>query len=265
MFPVRRAWDISAVISQRLSEIFFFFRANLWALLAVTLPFALAGTVVVHAFGEPLLMNDEQTGAVQWQSLLALLVLYPLALGVKILAIHALAGSLPLQASALLGEALRLWPTLAAISVLGGLFVGSVTMLSLGVGIELLRVAGLLGGPAAGLLMFFALPGVFLYARIGTATIIATLEGQSALAALGAAWQRSQPDQQAMFRLLLLMVSGLLMVLMLVFGLLGAGGESFVKSAPGDLFARGLSEWIFCVITIAFYRFWSLQQRDPSA
>lgn len=252
------------MISQRLSETLFFFRANLWALLAVTLPFAMAGSFAVHAFGEPLVMQDEQPGEVHWQSLLALLALYPLALGVKTLAIHALASGLPLHVSALLSESLRLWPTLAAISVLGGLFIGSVTMLSLGVGIELLRAIGLLGGAAAGLLVFFMLPGVYLYARIGTATVIAAVEGQSALAALGAAWQRSQQDQQAMFRVLLIVSVGLLLVLMAVFGLLASGGESFVKSLPGDLLARGLSEWIFSLVSIALYRFWSLQQREPA-
>jgi hypothetical protein len=251
------------VINQRISEILFFFRSNLWQLLAVTLPFALAGALLVHAFGEPMAIENETAGEVHWQSVFGLLVLYPLALGVKILGIHALASAAPLQPGALLAEALRLWPALAAISLLGALFAGSVAMLSLGVGIEVLRAAGLLGGAAAGLLVFFALPALYLYARIGTATLIAALEGQSALAALGAAWQRSQADQAVMFRVLLLLISGIVLAMLLLFGLLSSAGEEFVKSFAGDLFARGLSEWIFCLVTIALYRFWSLQQGAP--
>lgn len=253
------------MINQRIREILFFFRSNLWPLLAVTLPFALAGTLLVHVFGEPMAIENETAGEVHWQSALGLLALYPLALGVKVLAIHALAAAAPLQAGALLGEALRLWPTLAAISLLGALFAGSVTMLSLGVGIELLRAAGLLGGPAAGLLAFFALPGLYLYARLGTAPVIAAIEGQATLAALGSAWQRSQADQAVMFRVLLLVVTGIVLAMLLLFSLLSAAGEDFVRSLPGDLLARGLSEWVFCLVTIALYRFWSLQPRTDAS
>lgn len=252
------------MISQRIREILFFFRSNLWPLLAVTLPFALAGALLVHAFGEPMAIENETAGDVHWQSVFGLLVLYPLALGVKLLAIHAMANAAPLNAASLLGEALRLWPSLAAISLLGAMFAGSVAMLGLGVGIEVLRGAGLLGGPAAGLLVFFALPALYLYARIGTATVIAALEGLPALAALGAAWQRSQADQAVMFRVLLFILGSIVLAMLLLFSLISSAGEAFVKSFTGDLLARSLSDWVFCLVTVAFYRFWSLQPREES-
>jgi hypothetical protein len=254
--------EVFLVTNQRLREVLYFFRANLRALLAVTLPFAAAGTLSVQLFGEPVLFEGEQPGAVQWQSALLLVTLYPLALGVKTLAIHELAEHRPLLVSPLLAGALRLWPTLLAVSLLGGLFVGSVTLLSLGIGIELLQALGVLQGVGGGLLFMFTLPGIYLYGRVGSASIIAAVEGRSALDSLGAAWRRSLPDHVVLFNTLLAVISALLLVFVALFAALAAAGDDVVKSAAGDFLARGLSEWLFCVVTVTFYRFWSLQPRS---
>lgn len=247
---------------ERLREILFFFRANLLALLAVTLPFAAAGTLITQVFGEPVQFEADSPGSVHWQSALTLLALYPLALGVKTVAIHRLAGNEPLTAGALLGEGLRLWPTMAALSLLTGLFIGSAAMLGLGVGMEILQGAGLVPGAGAGLLFLFALPALWLYVRVGCAGIIAAAEGLGALDALGAAWRRSRALQGMMFPTLLAVLGALLLLLVLLFALLGAGGPEATVSAGADLLARSVSEWLFCLLTIAFYRFWSLLPRD---
>ncbi len=66
-----------------------------------------------------------------------------------------------------------------------------------------------------------------------------------------------------MFSTLLILLGVLMAALILVFGLLGTFGSDDVEgtSAGIDLLVRGVSEWLFCLLTIAFYRFWSLLPR----
>ena len=165
-------------------------------------------------------------------------------------------------AGALLGDSLRLWPTMAAVSLLTGLFVGSAALFGLGLGMQLLLGVGILPGSGSAFLILFTLPALWLYTRVGYAGIIAAVEGRGALDALGAAWQRSREVQGQMFPVLTLIIGILLTVFVLAFALIGAEGPGATVSAGGDLLARVLSEWLFCLLTIAFYRFWSLSPRD---
>lgn len=246
---------------QRLREILFYFRENTLMLLAVTLPFAAAATLATQWLGEPVLVNAEsKPDAVAWRSALLLCLLYPLGLGVKTLAIHRRAGNEPLLAGELLIGSLRLWPTLALVSLLSGLFVTSGVVLGVAFGHSLLNATGLMGGATSGLLVLFMLPGLWLYARVGCASIIVVAENLGAVKAMGEAWQRSRVMQLEIFNTLLAIGGVLLLVLLAVFSLLGISANG--ASAGADFFARGLGEWLFCLLTIAFYRFWSLLPRD---
>ena len=223
------------VIGERLREVFYFFRANLWALLLVTLPFGAITALVVHLFGEPLLMVNEQP-RVEWKGAVLLTLLQPLALGMKVVAIHRLAGGLPLALGEVLRESLRLWPVLAAISVLMGLAVG------------------------VGLLVLFVIPGAWLYARLGYAPIIAVTESRGALEALAESWQRSRAQQFELFMLTLVLGAVLVAVMVALFGIVAHVDASATFGA--DLAARGINELLFCLLTISFYRYWSLSRQD---
>lgn len=260
--------EVFLVIYERLREVVYFFAANWLALLAVTLPFAVASTLAVAIFGQPLPNEGEETvQTVAWQSALLLLLIYPLALGVKVLAIHRIASGEPLSAAGLLLPTLRLWPTLMALSLLTLLLAGAIVLMSLGMGLQLLQTLGLSGGPAGGLLLLFFLPGIYLYARLGCAPVIAVTEGLTAMEAISAAWQRSLARHADMFWSLLLLGSALLLVLLVLFGLLGKLGGAD-DMAPDEmplaasLFAQIVGEWLFCLLTITFYRYWSLLPRS---
>lgn len=285
--------EVFLVTSERLREVFYFFRLHWLALLLLTLPFALASTLVVLALGQPLPATaDQQVTSAQWQSALLLLLMHPLALGVKTVAIHHLASGDALRVGGVVLAAMRLWPTLAALALLSGLFVGAATLLSLGVGIELLQGMGLLKGVGGGLLFLFLLPGIYLYARVGSAPVIAVAEGLSAITAMSAAWQRSLSQHLVMFRTVLVLALVLLSVLLLLFAALAAPASDAAAAADSaiaastdsaaltttpaataattdapsvasSLFIQAIGEWLFCLLTIAFYRFWSLLPRSP--
>lgn len=220
-------------MQQRLRETLYFFRTNLVALLTVTLPLAALASLVVHSWGEPLLLVDDKP-QVQAGSAALLAALYPLALGVKLAAIHRLANGQALAIAPLLGEALRLWPVLLGISLLLGMAVG------------------------IGLLVLFIIPGAYAYARLGLAPIIAVTEGKGVLESLGQAWQRSRDIQFDLFMITLLIGSVLVLVMLAVFYMVG---QADAGSSPGaDLVARAVNELLFCLLSIAFYRYWSLGQ-----
>lgn len=227
------------MIGARLREILFFFRTNVVALLAVTLPFAVVASLVVHNLGEPITLEKDQL-VPHWQSALALALVYPLALAAKVVAIHRLArGDAVMTGTALvslLADSLRLWPAFAGISLVTGLAVGSGFFL-------------------------FILPGVWFYARFGFAPIVAVTGRLGAMEALVASWQRSQDRQIELLTLVLLIGGALVLVMLLVFGLLAQGEAS--PSLGADMAARGINELLFCLLTIAFYRLWSLGEQPP--
>jgi hypothetical protein len=224
------------MIGDRLRETLYFFRANAGALAAVTLPFAALAAGGAHLLGEPVAIEEEQA-VFHWEAALLLTVLYPLALAVKLLAVHALAGEGRLPPPArLLSLALQRWAPLLGVSV--------VIALAMGIGLYL-----------------FVLPGIWIYARLGFAPLLAVLEGMSPDEALRASWRMSQPLQHELMGVAFLLGGGVILVMLTVFQLIaGAGAE---ESPTADLLARALGEWLFCLPSIAFYRYWSLA-RQPT-
>lgn len=216
---------------QRLNEVLFFFRANFVALLAVTLPFAVAAAVIAHALGEPVALVDEKP-VVHWQSALALTLLYPLALGVKVAAVHQLATGGRLDAGPLVSTALAAWPALLVVALVMGVAVGF------------------------GLLFLFVVPGAYLYARLGYAPILVMTEQRRAPDALAEAWRRSRESQLDLFLLTLVLGVALVLGMLLVFHGLAAAGAS--ASLGADIFARAVNELLISLLTILFYRYWSL-------
>lgn len=227
--------EIFLVMSTRLGEIFFFFRSNILALLVVTLPFAIAASLIVHGLGEPI-VADGKSFAVNSHSALLLSLLYPLALGAKVIAIHRLARGESIAFTALLADTLRAWPVLAGISLLMGLAVGS------------------------GLFLFIV-PGIWCYARLGYAPILAVTEKLGVIASLTASWQRTQAQQLELFTLTMLIGSALVMIMLLALSLVTHTWTTIPLAA--DIAARGLDELLFCLLTIAFYRYGSLAVRTP--
>lgn len=227
--------EIFLVMHTRLGEIFFFFRSNIMALLAVTLPFAIATSLIVHGVGEPV-VADGKSFAVNSTSALLLSLLYPLALGAKVIAIHHLARGEGITFAALLVDTLRAWPVLAGISLLMGLAVGS------------------------GLFLFIV-PGIWCYARLGYAPILAVTEKLGVIAALTTSWQRTQAQQLELFTLAMLIGGVLVMIMLLVLNLISHTWANTPLAA--DIAARSLDELLFCLLTIAFYRYGSLAVRTP--
>ncbi len=226
--------EVFLVMRDRLREILFFFRENLGPLLLVTFPFALAAALVVHLLGEPLVMAAKEQTQIHWPSALLLALLYPFALGVKVVAIHQLAGSGRLAAGALLDDALRLWPVMFGVSLLLG--------------------AAVFTG-----LLLFIVPAAWFYARLGYAPILVVTERMGVMAALAAAWDRSRTQQFELFMLTLLLGLVLATTLLLLFHLFGRFGVSTLLAT--DIVARGINELLFCLLTITFYRFWSVAAR----
>lgn len=224
------------MIGDRLRETLYFFRANAGALAAVTLPFAALAAGGAHLLGEPVAIEEEQP-VFHWEAALLLTALYPLALAVKLLAVHALAGEGRLPPPArLLSMALQRWAPLLGVSV--------VLALAMGMGLYL-----------------FVLPGIWIYARLGFAPLLAVLEGMTPGDALRASWRMSQPLQHELMGVAFLLGGGVILVMLTVFQLIaGAGAE---QSPTADLLARALGEWLFCLPSIAFYRYWSLA-RQPT-
>lgn len=223
-------------MAQRLREVLYFFRANLLALLAVTLPFAALASFAVHIYGEPVLMTGDQP-QVQWNSAVVILLLYPLALGVKLVAIHRLATGAPVALGPLLLEGLRLVPVLAGISLVTGVVVGF------------------------GLLVLFIIPGAWFYARLGYAPILAVTEQLGFTASLAESWRRSREQQFDLFMFTLLFGAVLVAVMVLVFHFVARADAGL--SFGADLTARAINELLFCLLTLVFYRYGSLSGRTP--
>lgn len=225
--------EVFLVMRDRLREIFFFFQGNLGPLLLVTLPFAVAASLIVHLLGEPLVMVAKEQTQIHWPSAILLALMYPFSLGVKVVAIHQLAGSGRLAAGVLLADALRLWPVMFGVSLLigVGVFVG----------------------------LFLIVPAVWFYARMGYAPILVVTERMGVMAAITAAWERSRTQQFELFMLTLLLGLVLATTLLLLFHLYARFEVGTLLAA--DIVARGLNELLFCLLTIAFYRFWSLAAR----
>lgn len=226
--------EVFLVMRDRLREIFFFFQGNLGPLLLVTLPFAVAASLIVHLLGEPLVMVAKEQTQIHWPSAILLALMYPFSLGVKVVAIHQLAGSGRLAARALLHDALRLWPVMFGVSLLLGAAV------------------------FAGLLLFIV-PAAWFYARLGYAPILVVTERMGVMAAITAAWERSRTQQFELFMLTLLLGLILATTLLLLFHLYARFEVGTLLAA--DIVARGINELLFCLLTIAFYRFWSLAAR----
>lgn len=229
--------EIFLVMRERLQEVYFFFFNHFGALLLATLPFAAASVLVVHGMGEPLVVVEEKM-QIHWPSALLLILLHPFALGVKIIAIHQLADSNRLTWGALINDALRLWPTLFGISLITGV------------------------GVFAGLFVFI-IPAIWLYARLGYAPILAVTEHLGMPQALQAAWARSRPQQFELF--IITLIFGLIMMagMLLLFHLLANGATK--TSIAADLIVSGFNEILLCLLTLIFYRFWSLNARTTNS
>ena len=224
-------------MKERLGETLYFFRSHLGVLLLVTLPFAAAAAFAVHLWREPVAMADaDAQPELHWQSALALILLQPLSLAAKVLGIHQVVQDGRLAPGLLLRDAL-------------GRF-GTLFLLGFTVGVPVL-----LG------LYFLIIPGVYVYARLGYAPLLVLLEGRGALEATAASWRLTRDDQGELFALTLLLggvaVGGMLLVFQLV---AGAGAQD---ALGGDLAARVVGELLFCLPTIAFYRYWTLRRGTP--
>lgn len=224
------------LIRERITEILFFFRGNFLALLLVVLPFAVAAAVIAHLLGEPVTLVDEKP-VLHWESALGLTLLYPLALGAKVMAVHQLATDGRLHAGTLVAGVLRAWPALMVVSIVIGAAVGF------------------------GVMFLFVIPGAWLYARLGYAPLLVIVEGQRGGVALADAWRRSRAQQAELF--LVTLAGGLLLVATMlgVFHLVGTAGASATLGA--DIAARTVNELLLCLLTVAFYRYWSLGNQLP--
>lgn len=218
------------MIRQRLTEILYFFRSNLRGLLLLTFPFALIGALVTQGLGEPLEMVGEKM-AINSESAVALMVLYPFALGAKVAGIHLLAQGQPLAPATLLRAIALLWPVMFGISLVLGLAVG--------VG-----------------LMMLLFPAAWFYARLGYAPILAVTERRGVLDALREAWLRSRPQQVDLF-LVTLLLGALLYAVGKLLALTLEGNEGNLAI---NLLVRTANELLMCLFTIAFYRYWSVDR-----
>lgn len=217
----------------RLGEILYFFRANLLALLAVTLPFAVAAALIAHTLGEPIALVDEKP-VLHTASAVALTLLYPLALGAKIAAIHQLAMHGRIALAPLVSGVLVAWPALMLASIVIGAVVGF------------------------GVVFLFVVPGAWFYARLGLAPILVITENKRAAEALAEAWRRSRARQLDLF--LLTLLGGLVLVtgVFLVLHTATAAGAS--ETLGADIIARAVNELCLCLLTVVFYRYWSLDK-----
>lgn len=222
---------MDGVIGERLREVFHFFLNNLGVLLLVTVPFGMVAAVFVHWQGAPVALVGEEA-RVNWQSAVPLLLLEPLALGLKVLAIDAIATGSSLSAARLLAGALRAWPVLAPLWLL--------TMM----GVSVLAM------------VLFLLPGAWLYARLGQAPMIALLESRTPLDAIVVSWQRSREGQFEAFLLALVIGGGVVLAMLALFSLFTSLGQADTFGA--DLTARCLGETGFALVTVAFYRLWDI-------
>lgn len=218
---------------ERLGEILYFFRANLPALVAVTLPFAVLASLVVYGFGEPLTLVDEKP-QLHAASAALLTLLYPFALGAKIAAIHQLATTNRLQPAQLLSTTAAAALPLLVVSIVIGAAVGF------------------------GMIFLFIIPGAWFYARLGLAPVMVVTERLGPGQALGEAWRRSRLRQLDLF--LLTLFAGLLLVTG-VLGITRLATTDGASPSPGvDVTIRAFNELVLCLLTIAFYRYWSLDR-----
>lgn len=217
----------------RLGEILYFFRANFLALLAVTLPFAVAAAVIAYALGEPIALVDEKP-VLHAGSAVALTLLYPLALGAKVVAVHQLATHGRIALVPLLSAVVVAWPALLLASIVIGAVVGF------------------------GIVFLFVVPGAWFYARLGLAPILVIIENMRAAEALAEAWRRSRARQTDLFLLTLLgglvLVSGVFLVLRV------AAAADASTTLGADIAARAVNELSLCLLTLCFYRYWSLDK-----
>lgn len=220
---------------ERLGEILYFFRGNLLSLLLVTLPFAVMASLIVYWLGEPVALVDEKP-QLHAASAAVLTLLYPFALGAKIAAIHQLATANRLIPAELVSTTIAAALPLLVVSIVIGAVVGF------------------------GMIFLFIIPGAWFYARLGLAPITVVIERLGAGQALGEAWRRSRPRQLELF------VFTLLAGLVLVTGVLAlsqlTAPAADSPSLPADILIRTFNELVLCVLTIAFYRYWSLDRPD---
>lgn len=217
----------------RLVEILFFFRANFLALLAVTLPFAVAAALIAYALGEPIALVDEKP-VLHTASAVALTLLYPLALGAKVVAVHQLATQGRIALASLVSAILVAWPALLLASIVIGAVVGF------------------------GIVFLFVVPGAWFYARLGLAPILVITEKKRPAEALAEAWRRSRARQLDLF--LLTLLGGLLLVTGVFMVLHVAAAADASATLGADIVARAVNELCLCLLTVCFYRYWSLDK-----
>lgn len=218
------------MLTDRLSEVFRFWRFSLPSLLLVVLPFTFLGFGIQAALGGPLDISEEAL-LINWPALTLLALLYPIASG----ALIAQLGAIHHGQAASLAQCLHASLRHAAI---------------------LLFAYALLGGAVYLGLIALVLPGVWLYARLSQAPIIIMLEHKNAIESLRVSFARTEDIQWQIFAGIMIFTAIILFVTLLSASLSQAiAGNSRI----GDVIHLLITAPVGILLDILIFRFYSLK------
>lgn len=221
------------MLSERLSEVFRFWRFSLPSLLLVVLPFTFIGLALQIALGTPLDIQEEQL-LVNWPTLMLLALLYPIASGALIAQLGALHQGQTASFQQCLASSLRF-------------------------AVALLLTYALLGSAVYLGLIALVLPGIWLYARLSQGPFIVMFEQQNPVEALRQSFARTEEHQWQIFVGIMAM-AGIILLATLVSASVSqaVAGESPVA----DVIHLLLTAPVGILLDILIFRFYSLRSAE---
>lgn len=218
------------MLTDRLSEVFRFWRFSLSSLLLVVLPFTFLGFGIQIAFGGPLDIHDDAL-LINWPTLSLLALLYPIASGALIAQLGAIHHGQAAGLAQCINASLRHAATLLFVYIL-------------------------LGGAVYLGLMALVLPGIWLYARLSQAPIIIMLENKNAIESLRISFARTEDIQWQIFAGIIVFATVILFVTLLSASLSQAIAGS---SRLGDVIHLLITAPVGIFLDILIFRFYSLK------
>ena len=224
------------MFGQYFREILAFWWRHLGAIFLVTAPFALAGEALQWALGPTMLIEDDRIGGFNLGSIVALMLLRPLAEAALMIQLGALQQGKARGLLACLLPALMLYPALL------------VTYLLIGIGVSLGWLA-------------FIFPALWVYTRLCIAPFLVVLRGSGPIQALRDSFQLTRSQQWSLLFTLLSLFLFALMVSSTFSGLLVA----LLGNTGGTMLITALvSALMSATLNVAVLRYWNLSEAEQS-